>query len=138
MAPIAANLLNIAADLEVIGSGMNLGVLHAGPVWIWALAAGAVITALLIIGSYGKIALVFKFLSLTLLIYVVEMVLITHDWGRLLENAVSPHLQLSRSFIALLVAILGTAISPYLFFWQSANHLEEMRYEPGVATNRRR
>ncbi len=128
VALIAANLLNIAADLEAIGSGMNL--LHAGPVWLWALAAGGVITGLLIIGSYQRIALVFKFLSLTLLVYVVVMVLVTRDWARLLESAVIPHIQLSRSFIALLVAILGTTISPYLFFWQSANRLEEMRDEP--------
>ncbi|MBW4077707.1 MAG: Nramp family divalent metal transporter [Acidobacteria bacterium] len=128
VALIAANLLNIAADLEAIGSGMNL--LHAGPVWIWALAAGGVLTALLIIGSYARIALVFKFLSMTLLVYVVVLVLVTHNWGRLLEATLIPHLQFSRSFIALLVAILGTTISPYLFFWQSANRLEEMRDEP--------
>lgn len=93
---------------------MNL--LHAGPVWIWVLVAGGVITVLLIMGSYGRIALVFKFLCVSLMVYVVVMVLVTRHWGRLLENAVIPHVQFSRSFIALLVAILGTTFSPYLFF----------------------
>jgi len=125
---IAANLLKVAADLVAISSGMNL--LHAGPVWIWALVAAGVITVLLIMGSYARIALVFKFRCLSLLVYVVVMVLVTHYWGHLIEYTLIPHVQFSRSFIAPLVAILGTTISPYLFFWQSANRLEEMRDEP--------
>lgn len=57
---IIANTLNIAADLVAIGSGMNL--VHVGPTWIWALVAGATITALLIMGSFARIAFVFKML----------------------------------------------------------------------------
>ncbi|MBW4079545.1 MAG: divalent metal cation transporter [Acidobacteria bacterium] len=63
---MAANLLNIAANLVAIGSGMNL--LHAGPVWIWALVAGGFITTSLIMGSYDKITLVFKYLEVSLLV----------------------------------------------------------------------
>jgi Mn2+/Fe2+ NRAMP family transporter len=55
---IVANGLNIAADLVAIGSGMQL--LHAGPTWLWALVAGTLITALLVLGSFARIALAFQ------------------------------------------------------------------------------
>jgi Mn2+/Fe2+ NRAMP family transporter len=58
------------------------------------------------------------------------VVIVTHDWLRVLDYTVVPHIELNKAYIALLVAILGTTISPYLFFWQSANRLEEMRDEP--------
>jgi NRAMP (natural resistance-associated macrophage protein)-like metal ion transporter len=125
---IVANALNIAADLVAIGSGMQL--LHAGPTWLWALLAGATITTLLVIGSFARIALVFKVLCAPLLAYLVVAFLVTHQWGKVLENTVVPHIQLNKTYLALLVAVLGTTISPYLFFWQSAHRIEEMRDAP--------
>jgi NRAMP (natural resistance-associated macrophage protein)-like metal ion transporter len=125
---IVANALNIAADLVAIGSGMQL--LHAGPTWLWALLAGAAITSLLVIGSFARIALVFKVLCAPLLAYVVVAILVTHQWGKVLANTVVPHIQFNKTYLALLVAVLGTTISPYLFFWQSAHRIEEMRDAP--------
>ncbi len=128
VALIVANGLNIAADLVAIGSGMQL--LHAGPTWLWALLAGALITTLLVLGSFARISLVFKLLCAALLSYLVVAVLVTHQWGSVLSHTVIPHVELSKVYLALLVAVLGTTISPYLFFWQSAHRLEEMRDEP--------
>ena len=128
VALIVANGLNIAADLVAIGSGMQL--LHAGPTFIWALLAGGLITTLLVLGSFARIALVFKVLCAALLAYLVVAVLVTHQWGSVLSHTLVPHIELTRSYLALLVAVLGTTISPYLFFWQSAHRLEEMREEP--------
>jgi NRAMP (natural resistance-associated macrophage protein)-like metal ion transporter len=125
---IVANGLNIAADLVAIGSGMQL--LHAGPTWLWALVAGILITALLVLGSFARIALVFKLLCATLLSYLVVAVLVTRQWGTVLSHTLIPHIELSKAYLVLLVAVLGTTISPYLFFWQSAHRLEEMRDEP--------
>ena len=125
---IIANGLNIAADLVAIGSGMNL--LHAGPTWLWALLAGAAITWLLVIGSFARIALGFKVLCAPLLAYVVVAILVTHQWSKVLTYTVVPHIQLNKTYLALLVAVLGTTISPYLFFWQSAHRIEEMRDAP--------
>jgi NRAMP (natural resistance-associated macrophage protein)-like metal ion transporter len=124
---IVANTLNIAADLVAIGSGMNL--LKAGPTWIWALLAGATITALLIKGTFARITTIFKTLAAALVVYIIVAITVTHDWGRVVQYTVLPHIEFNRNYIALLVAILGTTISPYLFFWQSANRLEEMRDE---------
>lgn len=124
---LVANALNVAADLVAIGSGMTL--LRLGPTWLWALLAGVGISVLLVRGTFAKISLAFKALSATLLVYVVVLIVVTHDWGRVLEHTFVPHLEWNRNYIALLVAILGTTISPYLFFWQSANRVEEMRDE---------
>src|ERR1017187_2145027 len=128
VALIVANALNIAADLVAIGSGMQL--LHAGPTWLWALVAGVLITALLVLGSFAPIAPVFKVLCAALLSYLVVAVLVTHQWGSVLSHTLIPHVELNKAYLGLLVAVLGTTISPYLFFWQSAHRLEEMRDEP--------
>ncbi len=129
VALLVANALNIAADLVAIGSGMQL--LHAGATWVWALFAGALITVLLVLGSFARISLIFKLLCAALLAYLVVAILVTHQWGSVLSHTVIPHIEFNKAYLALLVAVLGTTISPYLFFWQSAHRLEEMRDEPG-------
>ncbi|MHB8449464.1 MAG: Nramp family divalent metal transporter [Mycobacteriales bacterium] len=132
VALLVANALNIAADLVAIGSGMQL--LHAGPMALWTLLAGGLITLLLVFGSFTRIALVFKVLCAALLAYLVVAVLVTHQWGNVLSHTLIPHIELNKAYLALLVAVLGTTISPYLFFWQSAHRLEEMRGEPEGGT----
>lgn len=132
VALLFANTLNIAADLVAIGSGMTL--LHLGPTWAWALVAGILITGLLVLGTFERIALVFKVLCAALLAYLAVAVMVTHDWGTVLAHTFVPHFQFNSSYFALLVAILGTTISPYLFFWQGAHRLEEMRDEPEGGT----
>ncbi|MHB1712480.1 MAG: Nramp family divalent metal transporter [Acidimicrobiales bacterium] len=128
VALLVANALNIAADLVAIGSGMQL--LHLGPTWLWALLAGVFIVTLLVLGSFARIAQVFKVLCAALVAYLIVAVLVTNQWGSILFHTLIPHIQLSKVYLALLVAVLGTTISPYLFFWQSAHRLEEMREEP--------
>ena len=125
---IIANTLNISADLVAIGSGMHL--LRAGPPWVWALVAGAAITALLVRGTFARITALFKVLASALVVYLVVAVLVTHDWSRILISTVVPHIAMNKSSLALLVAILGTTFSPYIFFWQNADRLEEMRDDP--------
>lgn len=126
---ILANAMNIAADLLAVGSGMHL--LHAGPTVLWAFVGGAVITAALLVGSFQWLAHVFKVLCLALLTYLVVLVMVHVRWGTVAAHTLVPHITFSKDYLALVVAVLGTTISPYLFFWQSANRLEEMRDEPG-------
>jgi NRAMP (natural resistance-associated macrophage protein)-like metal ion transporter len=129
VALIVANALNISADLVAVGSGMNL--LHAGPTWVWALIAGVLITALVIVGSFAQIARVFKVICLALFTYFAVMFSVHVNWGQVALHTVVPHIQVgNKEYLALLVAVLGTTISPYLFFWQSAHRLEELRAEP--------
>jgi Mn2+/Fe2+ NRAMP family transporter len=125
---IIANALNIAADLVAIGSGMQL--LHAGPTAIWALVAGTGISVLVMTGSFELVARVFKLLCLALLSYIAMLFIVHVNWTGVATATFSPHLSLSSSYVALLVAVLGTTISPYLFFWQSVHRVEEMRDEP--------
>ena len=127
VALICANALNIAADLVAIGSGMQL--LHAGPSSAWAVVAGVTIAVLLVTGSFSTIARVFKVLSGALLAYVVVLFFVSIPWGQVLLHTFVPHLQFSRTYLALFIGVLGTTISPYLFFWQSMHRVEDMRAE---------
>jgi NRAMP (natural resistance-associated macrophage protein)-like metal ion transporter len=123
-----ANGLNIAADLLAVGAGVHL--LHAGPQTLWAVVAGATITVLVLTGSFDTIARVFKILCSALLAYIAVVFFAHVDWRRVAVNAIVPHPTFSKDYIALLIAVLGTTISPYLFFWQSAHRIEELREEP--------
>ena len=127
VALIGANTLNVAADLVAVGSGMNM--LHAGPTWVWALLAGAAITALLLMGAHETINRVFKVLCLALLAYVVVLFTANVAWSNVVLDTVVPHVTWSTAYLSLLIAVLGTTISPYLFFWQTADRVEEMRDE---------
>jgi NRAMP (natural resistance-associated macrophage protein)-like metal ion transporter len=132
VALLFANALNIAADLVAIGAGANL--LHGGPQTLWALIAGVVVTVLVLTGSFDTIARVFKILCSALLAYVAVLIFAHVDWARVGINAIVPHAQFSKDYIALLIAVLGTTISPYLFFWQTAHRVEELREEPEGGT----
>jgi Mn2+/Fe2+ NRAMP family transporter len=125
---LGANALNISADLVAIGSGMNL--LHAGPTALWAAIAGVSITVLVMAGSFATVAKVFKVLCATLLSYIGVLFVVHVPWRVALEHLVVPHIQFTKAYLALVVAILGTTISPYLFFWQSAHRIEDLRAEP--------
>jgi NRAMP (natural resistance-associated macrophage protein)-like metal ion transporter len=125
---ILANALNIAADLVAVGSGMNL--LGLGPTWAWGLIAGGTVTGLVMTGSFEAIARVFKLLCLALLAYLAVLVLAAPSWTEIASHTFVPHVEFSGEYAGLLVAVLGTTISPYLFFWQSAHRIEELRDEP--------
>jgi NRAMP (natural resistance-associated macrophage protein)-like metal ion transporter len=127
VALIAANALNVAADLVAIGAGMNL--LGAGSAKVWAPLAGVAITAIVVAGSFEMVARVFKVLCAFLLTYIAVLFFVHANWGDALTHLVVPHVQLTRGYLALVVAVLGTTISPYLFFWQSAHRVEELRGE---------
>jgi Mn2+/Fe2+ NRAMP family transporter len=133
VALVVANTLNIAADLVAIGSGIAL--LHAGPSWLWALRAGAGITALIFLGGFARIQQVFKLLCLSLLSYVAVLFFAAVRWKTVGLDTLVPHVTWSKAYLSLLVAVLGTTISPYLFFWQTANRVEEMRAEDAGGDN---
>jgi NRAMP (natural resistance-associated macrophage protein)-like metal ion transporter len=124
---IVANLLNITADVVAVGEGMNL--LHAGSSTVWALISGALITVLIIAGSFETIARVFKLVCLALLTYVVVLFASHASWSQVVSHTLIPHIEFTKGYMLLLVAVLGTTISPYLFFWQTAHRVEELRDE---------
>lgn len=120
---VIANTINAGADIGAIAAGVNLLV----PVPINALI-GPIALLLLILqvwGSYRLIANTFKWLTLSLLAYIGASFLARPDWGEVLKGTFLPSLAFHRTFLTTLVAILGTTISPYLFFWQASQEVEE-------------
>jgi NRAMP (natural resistance-associated macrophage protein)-like metal ion transporter len=120
---VIANTVNIGADLggmaEVVE--MMTGVTR----FVWLPLFAVLIVALLIYSSYRHIARIFKWLTLVLFAYVISGFLARPDWGQVLKATFVPHVELSSRYLATFVAILGTTISPYLFFWQAAQEVEE-------------
>jgi NRAMP (natural resistance-associated macrophage protein)-like metal ion transporter len=127
VALVAANTLNLAADLMAIGQGMAL--LHAGPAPLWSAIAGVAIAAALIFGSVKTITKIFKWLCVALLSYI-GVLFATHlNWGSVWAGLVGIGFSFKLAYLGIIVAILGTTISPYLFFWESAQRIEELRDE---------
>jgi NRAMP (natural resistance-associated macrophage protein)-like metal ion transporter len=122
---VIANVVNIAADLGGMAEATMM--VTRAPVALTVPVYGILIVALLMWSSYRTIARVFKWLTLVLLAYVIAAFVAHVDWKLALRMTFIPHVEWSRSFFSVLVAILGTTISPYLFFWQAAQEVEEER-----------
>jgi len=127
VALIVANCLNLAADLNAIGQGMNL--LHAGPAFLWAAIAGIAIVITVIAGSFAMIGRIFKWLCMVLLVYVGVLFVSHVNWADVGRGLIGGQIKFSPAYLGLVVGVLGTTISPYMFFWQSAQRIEELRAE---------
>ncbi|HCC58770.1 MAG TPA: iron transporter, partial [Solibacterales bacterium] len=93
--------------------------------YFWTPAFAALIIVLLFWTSYRQIVRVFKWLTLVLFAYVIAAFLAHPDWAAVLRYTFLPHLEWNSRYLSVLVGILGTTISPYLFFWQAAQEVEE-------------
>jgi NRAMP (natural resistance-associated macrophage protein)-like metal ion transporter len=120
---IIANIFNIAADLG--GMADVTGLLTGVRPLYWKPAYAIVLVCLLFWTSYRLIARIFKWLTLALFAYIAAAFLAHPDWPAVLKATLIPHVQWSAAYWATLVGILGTTISPYLFFWQAAEEVEE-------------
>ncbi|MFA5004076.1 MAG: divalent metal cation transporter [Candidatus Saccharimonadales bacterium] len=120
----AANTFNIGADLGAMAKAVQL----LNPqLRFWWLVVGFAVTSLLlqIFTPYVRYAKYLKWLALLLLSYVASAILAHLNWGGMLHNTLIPHMEFSKSSFLLITAILGTTISPYLFFWQTSQEVEE-------------
>lgn len=117
------NTINVGADLGAIAAAINL--LIPLPIPLLLLPITALLLALQIWGSYRLIAQIFRWLTLALFAYIASVFLSHPDTLLLLKGTFLPTFQLNSTFIATLVAIIGTTISPYLFFWQTDEEVEE-------------
>jgi NRAMP (natural resistance-associated macrophage protein)-like metal ion transporter len=124
---IVANVVNIAADLG--GMGEAAAMVMGGNALVWTPAFTILIVCFLFWSSYRQIARIFKWVTLVLLAYVATAFFAHVDWRAALVATLIPHLSWSRDSLSIFVAILGTTISPYLFFWQAAQEVEEERAE---------
>jgi Mn2+/Fe2+ NRAMP family transporter len=122
---IVANVFNIGADLGGMGDAMQM--ITGVRAYFWTPFFAALILGLLLWASYRTMARVFKWLTMVLFAYVAAAFLSHPNWSAVLRATFIPHVEWSKDYISVLVGILGTTISPYLFFWQAAQEVEEDR-----------
>lgn len=122
---VVANTINIAADLAAMGEALRLVV--GGPALLYALAFGLACLAAEILIPYHRYAGYLKFLTLVLFVYVAAAFTIQVPWGKVLTSTFIPKVSFERDFLLMIVAVFGTTISPYLFFWQASQEAEESR-----------
>jgi len=120
-----ANSINIGADLGAMADGVKL--LAGGPSAVYVLAFGAFCALAQIFLDYHRYVAFLKWLTPTLFTYVGALAFVEVPWGEALRGLLIPRITWSNEFLTTLVAILGTTISPYLFFWQAAQEAEDQR-----------
>jgi len=123
-----ANVINLGADIGAMGAAVSL--LLGGPTLLYCVLLATVSVLLQIFIPYQKYAAVLKWLTLSLFAYVATIFVVEIDWARAVRGTFVPNISLNGQYLRALVAVLGTTISPYLFFWQSAEEVEEMQSAP--------
>jgi NRAMP (natural resistance-associated macrophage protein)-like metal ion transporter len=127
---LIANTVNAAADLQAIAVGINM--LIPIPIVVLILPIALIILIVQVWGTYKTIEKVFRWLTLSLFAYIAAAVLAKPEWKEVFHGTFVPTFQFDSEFLSTLVAILGTTISPYLFFWQSNHEFEEKKAEEGA------
>jgi len=124
---VIANTINAGTDIAAISAAINMFIPIPVALMVMPIAAGIVV--LQVWGSYATIVKVFKWLTLSLFAYVIAAFLARPDWSAVVYATFIPQFHIDGQFITTLVAILGTTISPYLFFWQASEEVEEEKKE---------
>jgi NRAMP (natural resistance-associated macrophage protein)-like metal ion transporter len=122
---VVANTVTAAADLAGVASGAQL--LTGAPAVLVAPLAGALLLGVLVFGSYGLLANVLKWLTVSLLAYVVSGVLAGPSWSEVLKRTFVPGIRPTFEYLVTFVGVFGTTISPYLFIWQSGEEVDEAK-----------
>lgn len=134
---LIANTINIGADLGAVAAGGALLTRDHVPALALVVPAALLIVGFQLFSTFARLVSIFKWLTLALFAYVITAFASHPQGGEVVLRTFVPHVELSRDFIAAIVAILGTTISPYLFFWQASSEVEEMK-AAGKATERER
>jgi NRAMP (natural resistance-associated macrophage protein)-like metal ion transporter len=128
--------LNIGADIQGMGAVAHM-ICPPIPISIFCVGITAILLFTIIRFPYQKIAMILKWLCLTLLLYIIVPFMVGQNWLQVARNTFIPTLKLDKEFISILVAILGTTISPYLFFWQTTMEAEDQAHKGVVMVNKR-
>ena len=121
-----AILLNIGADIAGMGAVANL-LFPSINAQIFCVLFTAILLLCIVYLPYQKITAILRYLCLTLLMYLVVPFIVHVDWREVFSNTFMPHITFTKDSLNILVAILGTTISPYLFFWQATMEAEDMK-----------
>ncbi len=129
---VVANTINIAADIAAMGEALQLVV--GGGEHGHAIVFGLTSLLLQVFIPYRRYVRVLKWLTLSLLAYVAVAFSVQIDWADTIRRSLAPALSFNPDFIAVVVAVFGTTISPYLFFWQASQEVEELRGGNGTSS----
>jgi len=121
-----AIVMNIGADIAGMGAVANL-IVPSVHTEYFCVGFTALLMFFIVFFPYRKIASVLKYLAMVLLVYLLVPFFAKTDWLAVVKSTFVPHIQLNKDYLAILVAILGTTISPYLFFWQTTMEVEELK-----------
>ena len=121
---VVANVINLGADLGAMGAALKLMI--GGPELVYTVLFAILCVMLEVFVSYARYASALKWATLSLFAYVAVVFAAGVNWGSALYNVLVPHLVLDGPHATALVAVLGTTISPYLFFWQAGQEVEEL------------
>ncbi|MEW9308985.1 Nramp family divalent metal transporter [Labrys neptuniae] len=125
---VIANIINIGADIGAMGDAVKL--IIGGPALVYVVLFGAGCAIAQVFLQYKKYVRILKWLSLALLSYVATLFIVKIDWAALATGFFTPHIEFSSDYLMAIVAIFGTTISPYLFFWQASQEVEDLKEKP--------
>lgn len=134
---VPAIILNIGADIAGMGAVANLIIPSVKPM-VFSIIFTILLVIIIIYLPYSKIVSVLKYLCLSLLLYIAVPFFTHPDWLKVLKATFIPTIKFNRDFIEILVAILGTTISPYLFFWQVTMEAEDVKKSKQLILARRK
>ncbi|MFM9905730.1 MAG: NRAMP family divalent metal transporter [Pyrinomonadaceae bacterium] len=124
---VIANTINAGADIAAIAAAINMFV--PIPISAMVIPIAIAIVVLQILGSYRLIMKIFKWLTLSLFAYVIAAFLAKPDWYAVVKATFLPQISFTSEYVTTIVAILGTTISPYLFFWEAGEEVEQEKSE---------
>lgn len=124
---VVANTINIGADIGAMASAAQL--LVPGPFILFTLVFTVIILLLEIFTSYRTYSKILKWLAVTLLAYPLTLFIVNQPWATVLKATITPHFEFSFAFLFIITGVLGTTISPYMFFWEASQEVEEQREE---------
>ena len=130
-----AIVLNIGADLAGMGAVANM-LFPTIPSPVFSVGIGVMLSYYIVVLPYAKISYYLKWLCLSLLCYLVVPFLVQQDWNKVLWAAVVPEIMWTKEYLLIVIGILGTTISPYLFFWQTSMEVEEIEERKLVVDKR--
>jgi NRAMP (natural resistance-associated macrophage protein)-like metal ion transporter len=127
---LAANVINLGADLGAMGAALKLVV--GGPQMIYVALFGLVTALLQVFSRYSRYVSILKWLTLSLFAYPAVAMVVHIPWPEVARGLVLPAIQFKTDYLTVVVGVLGTTISPYLFFWQAEEEVEETKERPGA------
>jgi NRAMP (natural resistance-associated macrophage protein)-like metal ion transporter len=124
---LIANFINLGADLGAMGDALRL--LVGGPTGLYVILFAAFCAVLEIYASYRRYVRYLKWMTLSLFAYIATALVVAVPWAEVTYGTFVPHVVWQQDYVVVIVAVLGTTISPYLFFWQASEEAEDERID---------